>query len=138
MQRNEAIKLARNPDYWKEDRPYLDGIEYSIVPNRSTEVLGFIAGKFDVTFPYLSRSPLFKDVQNQVPDAACELHTDQLQHQSDINRGCAALRQAGHPPRDGAGLDRKAFIQILAEGTADWRRDAAAAGGAMGDAARTA
>ena len=24
---NEVIKVARNPDYWKKGRPYLDGIE---------------------------------------------------------------------------------------------------------------
>src|SRR5215471_21500752 len=49
---NERIKLARNPDYWKSGRPYLDSIEYSIIPNRSTAILAFIAGKFDLTFPY--------------------------------------------------------------------------------------
>ena len=32
---NESIKVVRNPDYWKQDRLYLDGIEYSIIPNRS-------------------------------------------------------------------------------------------------------
>jgi len=41
---NEHIKVARNPDYWKPGRPYLDGIEYTIVPNRSTAILGFTAG----------------------------------------------------------------------------------------------
>src|SRR6266566_2121516 len=25
---NEYVKVTRNPDYWKKDRPYLDGIEY--------------------------------------------------------------------------------------------------------------
>src|SRR5713226_7351807 len=29
------ITVARNPDYWKPGRPYLDGIEYTIVSNRS-------------------------------------------------------------------------------------------------------
>jgi peptide/nickel transport system substrate-binding protein len=28
---NESIKVARNPDYWKKDRPYLDGIEWTII-----------------------------------------------------------------------------------------------------------
>src|ERR1700757_2787066 len=45
---NESIKVARNPDYWKPGRPYLDGIEYTIVPNRSTAILAFVAGKFDM------------------------------------------------------------------------------------------
>src|SRR5215467_8834994 len=29
---NELIRVIRNPDYWKEGRPYLDGIEYPIIP----------------------------------------------------------------------------------------------------------
>ena len=36
---NESIKLVRNPDYWKKDRPFLDGIEYTIVPSPATQVL---------------------------------------------------------------------------------------------------
>ena len=28
---NEHIKVSRNPDYWKPDRPYLDGVEYTIM-----------------------------------------------------------------------------------------------------------
>jgi peptide/nickel transport system substrate-binding protein len=37
---NESIKITRNVDYWKNGRPYLDGIEYTIIPNQSTRVLG--------------------------------------------------------------------------------------------------
>jgi peptide/nickel transport system substrate-binding protein len=40
---NQSIKLVRNPDYWKPGRPYLDGIEYTIIPNRSIAILSFIA-----------------------------------------------------------------------------------------------
>ena len=29
---NEVVKTARNPDYWKPGRPYLDGIEWQIMP----------------------------------------------------------------------------------------------------------
>jgi peptide/nickel transport system substrate-binding protein len=75
---NEGIKLARNPDYWKPGRPYLDGIEYTIIPNRSTAILAFAAGKFDLTFPYEVTIPLMKDVQSQAPRP----HPDQCQHQS--------------------------------------------------------
>src|SRR3984893_6052103 len=28
---NERITVIRNPDYWKNDRPYLDGIEHTII-----------------------------------------------------------------------------------------------------------
>src|ERR1051325_10130211 len=69
---NEGIKLARNPDYWKPGRPYLDGIEYSIIPNVSTQVLAFASGKFDMTFPYSVTVPLLKDLRSQMPQAVCE------------------------------------------------------------------
>ena len=70
---NQYIKLARNPDYWKPGRPYLDGVEYTIIPNRSTAILGFIAGKFDMTFPYEVTIPLLKDIKTQAPQAICEV-----------------------------------------------------------------
>jgi peptide/nickel transport system substrate-binding protein len=41
---NEMIKVTRNPDYWKPDRPYLDGIEFPIIKDVSTRLLAFIAG----------------------------------------------------------------------------------------------
>src|SRR6185312_3290634 len=66
---NQTLKLERNPDYWKPGLPYLDGIEYTIIPNRSTAVLGFIAGKFDMTFPYEITFALMKDIRSQAPDA---------------------------------------------------------------------
>ena len=40
---NERIKVTRNHDYWKADRPYLDGIEYTIIKNLSTAILAFVA-----------------------------------------------------------------------------------------------
>src|SRR6266550_672838 len=49
---NESIKVTRNPEYWKKGRPYLDGIEYTIIKNVSTGVLSFVAGKFDLTSWY--------------------------------------------------------------------------------------
>ena len=30
---NERIRVTRNPDYWKSGRPYLDGIDYTIITN---------------------------------------------------------------------------------------------------------
>ena len=58
---NEVIKTARNPDYWKPGRPYLDGIEWQIIPDSATRNLAFIAGKFDITSPYGTTVPLLKD-----------------------------------------------------------------------------
>src|SRR6202007_1520855 len=66
---NEYIKVTRNPDYWKKDRPYLDGIEYTIIRNLSTAVLGFVAGQFDMTFSYSLTVPLLHHAKSQLPQA---------------------------------------------------------------------
>src|SRR6202158_4042195 len=62
---NESIKLTRNPDYFKKGLPHLDGIEFTIITNRSTAILGFISGQFDMTFPTEVSIPLLQDVQTQ-------------------------------------------------------------------------
>ena len=36
-------------------------------------MLAFVAGKFDMTFPYEVTVPMLKDVQSQMPDAVCEV-----------------------------------------------------------------
>src|SRR5215468_7997505 len=70
---NEVIRVARNPQYWKTDRPYLDGIEYPIIKNVSTRVLAFASGQIDMIQPYSVQPPLLKDIKAQVPQAICEL-----------------------------------------------------------------
>jgi peptide/nickel transport system substrate-binding protein len=116
---NEHIKVTKNPDYWKKNRPYLDGVEYTIIANRSTAVLGFIAGKFDMTFPNEITVPLVKDIANQAPQAICEMVP--------TNGSTNLLLNRDKPPFDDAEtrrammltLDRRDFIDILSEGTAD-------------------
>src|SRR3954466_6985111 len=113
---NEHVKLTRNRDYFKPGLPYVDAIEYTIIPNRSTAVLGFAAGKFDMTFPTEISVPLINDVKNQAPQAVCELVPTNVSTNLLINRD--------KPPFDNPDirrammltLDRKAFNDILAEG----------------------
>src|SRR5438128_1591711 len=39
---NKMIRVTRNPDYWKPGRPYLDGIEWTIIKDVSTRILAFV------------------------------------------------------------------------------------------------
>ncbi len=64
---NEGIKLVKNADYWKKGLPYLDGIEYTIIADRSTRMLSFVAGKFDMTFPTDVSVPLLKNIKRDAP-----------------------------------------------------------------------
>jgi peptide/nickel transport system substrate-binding protein len=116
---NQDIKLARNPDYWKPGRPYLDAIEYTIIPNRSTAILAFIAGNFDMTFPYEVTFPLLKDIKSQAPQAVCR--------EGAANESIGILINRTKPPFDNADvraaialtLDRRSFIDILGQGEGD-------------------
>jgi peptide/nickel transport system substrate-binding protein len=116
---NEYIKLVRNPDYWKPGRPYLDGIEYTIIPNRSTAILAFIAGKFELTFPYEVTVPLLKDVRTQAPRAVCELVSTNASTNLIVNRDALPFDNPELRRALALTLDRKTFVDILAEGQGD-------------------
>src|SRR5947199_10516497 len=64
---NEHIKLTKNTDYWKKGRPYLDGIEYTIIRNASTWILALGLKQFDRTGPSFMPVSLMKEVKNQAP-----------------------------------------------------------------------
>ena len=121
---NESLKLTRNPDYWKPGLPYLDAIEYTIIPNRSTAILAFVADKFDVTFPFEITVPLVKAVTSQAPHATCEIASSNVSTNLMVNRDVAPFDNAEIRRAMALVLDRKAFIDILSEGRND-------AGGAM-------
>ena len=78
---NDYIRFAKNPHYWKPGRPYLDGIEWTVVPNRSTQT------PVAINLLVNRETPPFDD--------------------PDIRR---AMQLA---------IDRKSFIEILAEGEGD-------------------
>ncbi len=87
---NQSITLARNPDYWKPGRPYLDGIEYRIIKDVSTRLLSFIAGKEDVYFGVTM--PQLKDVKTQLPQAICDMFIPNVSRNLLVNRKPAAFR----------------------------------------------
>ena len=120
---NQTIKLARNPNYWKPGKPYLDGVEYTIIPNRSTAMLAFMSGKFDMIFPFEITVPLVGDIKAKRPDAICEI--------APMNVAANILMNPIKPFDDievrravAMTLDRKAFREIMTSNTGD-------AGGAM-------
>jgi peptide/nickel transport system substrate-binding protein len=116
---NESIRLERNLDYWKSGLPYLDGIEWTIIPNRSTALLAFIAGKLDMTFPYEVTVPVLKDIRVQAPDAVCELRPRGVASTLIVNRAAAPFDNPDLRRAMALTLDRKSFIDVLSEGQAD-------------------
>jgi len=116
---NESIKVTRNPDYWKKDRPYLDGIEYTIIKNVSTGVLAFVAGKFDMTSPYFLQVPVVSDVKNQAPEAICNLVPVNVNRNVMMNRDMPPFNDPDLRRAMALSLDRKAFVDTLTLGKGD-------------------
>jgi peptide/nickel transport system substrate-binding protein len=119
MNQNESIKLERNPDYWKKGLPYLDGIEYTIIKNRATAVLAFVAGKVDMTFPTEMTSALEADIKKQDPTAICELKPINVNTNLIINRESPPFNNLELRKAMALSLDRKAFIDIILQGHGD-------------------
>jgi peptide/nickel transport system substrate-binding protein len=118
-QPNEFIKLVRNDRYWREDRPYLDGIEWTIIPNRATAMLAFITGKFDVTFPFGLTVPLMKTIQAEAPQAVCEVAPANQSTNLIVNRDAPPFDNPQIRRAMALTLDRKSFIDILTDGQGD-------------------
>jgi peptide/nickel transport system substrate-binding protein len=114
---NELIRVIRNPDYWKPGRPHLDGIEYTIIPNLATRILGFVAGKFDTVAGVTV--PLLKDVKAQAPQAICEVTPTNVPRTLLVNPAAPPFDNRDLRRAMALSLDRKAFIDIITEGLGD-------------------
>ena len=110
---NEHIRVVRNPDYWKPNRPYLDGIETTIILSVSTRLLTFVAGKFDMIQLGI---PQLKDLRTQAPQVQCDVVMDNNSRDLLINRAKPPFDNLELRRAMALSLDRQAFIDILAEG----------------------
>jgi len=116
LKQNEGMRITRNPDYWKPGRPYLDAIEFTIIPNRATQALAFGSGKFDMTFTADLPPQMTDEIKAQNPEVVCEMQVTNTQGNLLVNRD--------RPPFDNPeirralnlALDRAAFVSILGHG----------------------
>lgn len=118
FQRNEGIKLTRNEHYWKPGLPYLDGIEFKIIASRSTRNLGFIARRFDLTYPSDVSVPLLREIKNGAPDVQCVMRPTNVSTNVIINRDAPPFDNPDLRRAVALNLDRPSFIKILTEGEA--------------------
>jgi len=116
---NEVIRVTKNQNYWREGRPYLDGIEWMIIRDVSTRNLAFVAGKVDLYSPHNITIPILKDIKSQVPQAICEVAPTNVNRTLIINRDKPPFDNAELRRAMSLTLDRKAFIDIITEGHGD-------------------
>jgi peptide/nickel transport system substrate-binding protein len=116
---NEYFRLAKNPDYWKPGRPYLDGIEWTIIRNRSTAMLAFVAGNLDITSPYDVTVAMLPDLKAQAPQAMCDLEPGNVSRNLLVNRDKPPFDNPDLRRAMALTLDRKSFVDIVTDGKGD-------------------
>jgi peptide/nickel transport system substrate-binding protein len=115
---NRSIKLTKNADYWKPGRPYLDGVEFSIIGNRSTRMLAFVANEFDLTFVADITVPLIGEIMARSPNAVCQLVPSGVSTNLLVNRDKPPFDNDRLRKAMAQALDRQGMIDILSAGKA--------------------
>jgi peptide/nickel transport system substrate-binding protein len=116
FKRGDSIRLVRNPDYFKKDRPFLDEITFRVIDSRATRMLAFSTGDFDITFPADVTVPLLKDIKARAPNAVCQTTPSGTQVNLMVNRVNPPFDNPDIRKAMSLALDRKPFNTILMEG----------------------
>jgi peptide/nickel transport system substrate-binding protein len=82
----------------------------------ATRNLSFIAGKQDMYSPHGVTIPILKDIRSQAPQAICEVAPTNVNRTLIINRDKPPFDNIDLRRAMSLTLDRKAFIDIIAEG----------------------
>jgi peptide/nickel transport system substrate-binding protein len=89
-----------------------------IIDSRSTRILAFVSGEFDMTFDRDITVPLMKDVRAQAPKAVCGLSPTNVSTNLAVNSATPPFDNPQIRKAMALALDRKTFIDILTEGKA--------------------
>jgi len=116
--RGQLVELERNPDYFVPDRPYLDGIRYTIIGERGTRLAALQAGRLDAFVPLEMTRTMAESVKKGAPSLVI---TEVGQNGSDN-----VVLNHKRPPFDNPAvrraislaMDRRAFVQGVRHGGA--------------------
>jgi len=123
-QRGQSVELERNPDYFIPDRPYLDGIRYTVITERGTRLAALQAGRLDAFVPLEMTRAMAEAAKKSAPSL---IITEVGQNGSDN-----VVLNHKRPPFDNPlvrkavnfALDRRAYVKSV-------RQDGAVIGAAL-------
>ncbi len=110
---NDVIRLTKNRDYWKPGRPYLDAIEFRVVPSLPTRTLSFVVGQFDMTNSSDVNANLLKEIRSQAPKAICDTTASSVAGSLLINRKAPPFDNPKVRRAISLALDRGEFVKVM-------------------------
>jgi peptide/nickel transport system substrate-binding protein len=109
-----SFSLERNPNYFKPNLPYLDGIQFLVIRDRNTALENFIGGKFDF---YQPQPEQLADIQSRLGSKATVKITPSTQRNHLFMN---TERRPFNDPRVrealSVGLDRSVAVQVVSGG----------------------
>jgi ABC-type transport system substrate-binding protein len=110
---NESVVVTRSDNYWRPGRPYLDGIEFAIIPEAATALRSVTAGEKELAFSLPARLKPVIDRSKQLRVvAAPTLYCVQLY----FNYARAPLDNVKVRQAINFALDRDAFVKATMGG----------------------
>lgn len=112
-QDSERLTVTRYEKYWRPNRPYLDGIVFSIIPEVNTGLRSVVAGQNDLIY---SLSPLQKPVIERAGKLKAVSNTTLFVHMFYLNMGRAPLNDVRVRRAMNFAIDRDAFNKATQAG----------------------
>lgn len=110
---NQGVVLTRNDKYWRSGRPYLDGIEMTIIPEIATGIRSVVSGQNHLAFALVPRyKPLVERAKNVALIQGPSLRTEMMY----FNLGRAPLNNVKVRQALNLAVDRASFIKATMGG----------------------
>ncbi|MEK7682238.1 MAG: ABC transporter substrate-binding protein [Chloroflexota bacterium] len=113
-----SLELVKNADYWVKGRPYLDGITFPIIVDRSTYLAALRTGQVHRTgrvFGALSPSEK-ETIQKNAPDTVFYASPNVISPWVQLNTREGPFKDVRVRKAVSLALDRQAAVKVLAEG----------------------
>ncbi len=114
--RGEFFEYVRNPDYFIKDRPFLDGIKFIVIADRSTRYAALRAGRLDIASPGETTKAIADELKAVAPllvitPVATSVYYNVLLNHTKPPFDNVKLRQAVN-----RAIDRRAYVRAVLHG----------------------